>query len=124
LTFPVYRTCKRITLLHCISTTDNKEIFIENNAQVLFILSHSSDQLQPHGLLGFNLLKLSKNKTQIAFQENTSQQTKEIVGILNALEVASTSTLVIKAWKATGIFRKDVENFPLDGRKCITVSLC
>jgi len=198
LTFPVYRSCKRITLLHCISTDgtrvkplfvlprktierdisfyidinsccfssqdngfltadlfklwlyacffpqleekrqkfqyfgpallimdgfkghtkayeDIKEIFTENNVKVLFIPPHSSDQLQPLDLLGFNLLKLAKNKTQISFQENTSQQTKEIVRILNALEVSSTSTLVIKAWNAAGIFRKDVENFPCDG---------
>ena len=75
---------------------NNKEIFMEKNIEVIFIPPHSSDQVQTLDLLGFNLLKLSKNKSQISFQEGTSEQTKEIVKIMNALESVSTSVLITK----------------------------
>ena len=88
---------------------DIKNVFSENNVKVLFIPPHSSDQVQPLDLLGFNLLKLTKNKSHISFQSGTSDQTKEIVRIMNALESVSTSVLITKAWNAAGIFRKPVE---------------
>ena len=91
-----------------------KDIFEKNSVNVIFIPPHSSDQVQPLDLLGFNLLKLSKNKSSISFQEGTSEQTREIVRIMHALETASTSVLVTKAWHAAGIFRKPVENFSFD----------
>ena len=91
-----------------------KDIFEQNSVNVIFIPPHSSDQVQPLDLLGFNLLKLSKNKSSISFQEGTSEQTREIVRIMHALETASTSVLVTKAWHAAGIFRKPVENFSFD----------
>ena len=91
-----------------------KEVFTENNVTVLFIPPHSSDQVQPLDLLGFNLLKLMKNKSKISFEEGTSQQTREIVSIIHALEATSTSVLVTKAWHAAGIFKKPVEEYSFD----------
>jgi len=88
-----------------------KNTFTEKNVEVLFIPPHSSDQVQPLDLLGFNLLKLKKNKSHITFQEGTSDQTKEIVRIMNAVESVSTSVLITKAWNAAGIFRKPVEKY-------------
>ena len=99
---------------HTKAYEENKELFKDKNVEVLFIPPHSSDQVQPLDLLGFNLLKLAKNKSNIAFQEGTSDQTKEIVRIMNALESVSTSVLITKAWHAAGIFRKPVEKFSFD----------
>jgi len=73
-----------------------KKFLWKKNIEVIFIPPHSSDQVQTLDLLGFNLLKLSKNKSQISFQEGTSEQTKEIVKIMNALESVSTSVLITK----------------------------
>ena len=82
---------------------------MKKNVEVIFIPHHSSDQVQPLDLLGFNLLKLAKSKSNISFQEGTSEQTREIVRIMNALESVSTSVLITKAWHAAGIFRKPVD---------------
>jgi hypothetical protein len=53
-----------------------KNFFEKNRVEVIFIPPHSSDQVQPLDLLGFNLLKLSKNKSYINFQKDTSDQTR------------------------------------------------
>ena len=91
-----------------------KDIFAENNVKVIFIPAHSSDQIQPLDLLGFNLLKLAKNRSNISFEEGTSDQTREIVRIMNALQSVSTSVLITKAWHAAGILKKPVEEFSFD----------
>ena len=91
-----------------------KDIFEKNNVKVIFIPPHSSDQIQPLDLLGFNLLKLAKNRFNISFEEGTADQTREIVRIMNALQSVSTSVLITKAWHAAGIFRKPVEQFSFD----------
>ena len=81
---------------------------------MIFIPPHSSDQIQPLDLLGFNLLKLTKNRFSISFEEGTADQTREIVRIMNVLQSVSTSVLITKAWHAAGIFRKPVEQFSFD----------
>ena len=91
-----------------------KDIFEENNVKVVFIPPHSSDQIQPLDLLGFNLLKLAKNRFNISFEEGTSDQSREIVRIMNALQSVSTSVLITKAWHAAGIYRKPVEEFSFE----------
>lgn len=77
-----------------------KDIFEENNVKVLFIPPHSSDQIQPLNLLGFSLLKLAKNMFNISFEEGTSNETREIMRIMNAHQSVSTSVLITKAWHA------------------------
>ena len=89
----------------------NKELFEKNNVKVLFIPPHSSDQVQPLDILGFNLLKLSKSKTSISFMESASDQTREIVRIMNALESISTSPIITKAWHSAGIYRSPIADY-------------
>ena len=59
-------------------------------------------------------MKLVKHKTNISFQEGTTEQTREIVRILHSLQAASTSILITKAWHAAGIFKKPVEKYTFD----------
>ena len=99
---------------HVKAYEDIKNIFEENNVKVIFIPPHSSDQVQPLDLLGFNLLKLAKNRFNISFDEGTSEQTREIVRIMNSLQAVSTSVMITKAWHAAGIFRKPIEEFSFD----------
>ena len=91
-----------------------KDVFDSHNVKVIFIPPHSSDQCQPLDLLGFNLLKLIKNKSYISFEDGTSEQSREIIRIMNALESVSTSALITKAWHAAGIFKKNPQDFSLD----------
>ena len=74
-----------------------KDVFREHNVEVIFSPSYSSDQVQPLGLLGFNLLNLTTNISNIEFLADISGKTKEVVRIINALEAVSASILVTKA---------------------------
>ena len=64
---------------------------------IKLILLNPSARVQPLDLLGFNMQKISKNKSQIAFQEEMPEQTKEIVKIMNIFKSISTLVIITKA---------------------------
>lgn len=73
------------------------------NIKILFIPAHSSDQVQPLDLFGFNIQKLKTSK--YIFNHHYSFQTNQILGILEGLNEICSYKSVTTAFNMAGIYR-------------------
>ena len=78
------------------------------NIKIVYFPAHSSDQLQPLDLLGFNIQK-NKSK-QLLNNFHYSNQTNQILAIVYGLDYIRSTHIVIEAWKMMGIFHERISN--------------
>ena len=84
-----------------LQTLDN--VLKQFNIKILFIPAHSSDQVQPLDLFGFNIQKLKTSK--YIFNHHYSMQTNQILAILDGLNEISSFKSITTAFNMAGIFR-------------------
>ena len=85
-----------------LETLDN--VLKRFNLKIILILPHSSDQVQPLYLFGFNL---QKNKTQkYRNYPYYSAQTNQILAIIDGLNEIRSPHSIKVAWESAGIYRE------------------
>ena len=80
-----------------------KHILEENKIMIMWFPPHSSDQVQPLDLLGFNLQKFASSR--VHRNKHYSAQTNAILRIIEGLQAVSTSGKIIGAWHRAGIYK-------------------
>ena len=80
-----------------------KEVLEKYNIIIKLIPAHSSDQVQPLDLYGFNVQKLLTQKYK--YNHHYSYQTNQILGILEGLRAIQTPLAITTAWHMAGIYR-------------------
>ena len=80
-----------------------KNVIEQFNIKIKFIPAHTSDQVQPLDLFGFNIQKCKTAK--YIFNHYYSIQTNQIIAILDGLNEIKSYHCVSTAWRMAGIFR-------------------
>lgn len=80
-----------------------KNLLEQFNIKMKFIPAHTSDQVQPLDLFGFNIQKCKTAK--YIFNHHYSIQTNQILAILDGLNEIKSYQCVSTAWRMAGIFR-------------------
>lgn len=81
-----------------------RTVLEEYKIKILFIPPHSSDQVQPLDLFGFNVQKYKTSK--FIFNHHYSYQTNQILAILDGLNEIQSFHAITTAGKMAGIIRK------------------
>ena len=85
------------------SNTTLSNVIQNYKIKIKYIPAHSSDQVQPLDLFGFNVQKCKTAK--YVFNHHYSLQTNQILAILDGLNEISSFRSVTTAWRMAGIFR-------------------
>ena len=80
------------------STLNEKKILI------MWFPPHSSDQVQPLDLLGFNLQKFASSR--VHRNKHYSAQTNAIIRIIDGLQEVTTASKIMGAWHRAGIYKQ------------------
>lgn len=80
------------------------DLLKEINLDVLYLPPHTSDQVQPLDLLGFNLQK--GRTAKFVPNPHYTQQTNQILAILDGLNHIQTFHIIALSWQMAGIFRE------------------
>ena len=81
-----------------------EHMLTEFNVQIIMIPPHSSDQVQPLDLFGFNIQKNRTNKFIV--QPHYTWQTNQILAIIEGLNTIRSPHFIRTAWEMSGIYRE------------------